>query len=864
MRKFATAEILDAVIARADTPLMRTAHRATFHYEPKHGMLYVRSRMISSRCNDNFDEFPADEIRAGWPTFIGKPVFVNHHNDDHRRNRGVIIDAVLHEDRTPDGRPDIWVEGLMEVDALTYPKLAKAIVAKEIDRTSMGVDVAFSVCAACGNKATTPMEYCAHIPGQKGKIFVSARSGQRTETLIRERCHGLRFFENSLLVEEPADPTAFTLGDVVLGPGLEHLSMKRTASRQLVAAPPSAGPIWMEPAPRTAALRFFAAGVCPSCESDDTIATTASNGFGECLSCEAAFTLEAAGPRYPDPGDHPFFQAHPVHHDHIVAHWNAATDDERASGKRWYPDAGLVAKALGTLHHGEHPAGNTHLAAGMIANYSPQTGWDDNKHNAARALHEGKGIGGKGSGIFASAKQADTANRLMAGEHHTDIMKTPKVSDFAHLVEHGGDADPNKPHVVIDRHALAVASQHPDSGERLPDDHYEKFPSSQRHYYGHVVDAYHRASAVISHQEGEHVPPHAVQATTWLARQRLNQTAERAIAQQDPSAPRVRLDQGREKARARATEKWNDFRTTHLPDLKDDPGSGYVARRGTRSRAGRRIRPADPGDQERVRALGYGEIKAPAQVDTLRDEACPVCGETEAWDGDKCMVCGFVAPPDKFQDPNVDMAKQVDLRAKDDGTLDAGDVPGLNADTNDVDGDGLDDNTGLPVDDEAAGAMDQQPMLVCPNCGFQVEGGEPTTVDTAQAQGLPNADSAGPSEGDLCPACGQALLEGQAQALDQGDTGDAEQMDPDDPDAPVDPDDPHAQAQADADVDGSEEPSDDDPDPDDGKNPFGAKGDDSDDDSEDDVDQDQDDDSDDEDDDDKDKKPKRLPNAFGT
>lgn len=160
MLKFASFQILSARTARTGHGLMKDAHRHEFQYDPKPGFLYVRSRAISSRCNDNFDEFPAEEIKKAYGTFVGKPVFVNHHNADHRRARGVIVSAVLHEDRNPDGSPDTWVEVLMEVDAVNFPKLAQAILAGEIDRTSMGTDVAYSVCSACGNKAVTPLDYC--------------------------------------------------------------------------------------------------------------------------------------------------------------------------------------------------------------------------------------------------------------------------------------------------------------------------------------------------------------------------------------------------------------------------------------------------------------------------------------------------------------------------------------------------------------------------------------------------------------------------------------------------------------------------------------------------------------------------------
>jgi len=118
--------------------LYKQAHRAVFEYEPQPGYIYVRSRAISSRANDNYDCFPAEEIKKAYLTFIGKPVFVNHHNEDHRQARGVIIDAALHEDHNSDGTPDTWAEVLMEVDAVKFPKLAQAILAGHVDRTSMG------------------------------------------------------------------------------------------------------------------------------------------------------------------------------------------------------------------------------------------------------------------------------------------------------------------------------------------------------------------------------------------------------------------------------------------------------------------------------------------------------------------------------------------------------------------------------------------------------------------------------------------------------------------------------------------------------------------------------------------------------
>lgn len=639
LKKFAIAgEVIgEPHLAHALSGLLKNAHRAVFDYTPKMGFLYVRSRMISSRCNDNFDEFPAEEIASGYLSFIGKPVFVNHHNDNHRRMRGVIIDAVLHKDANPDGSKDWWVEGLMEVDAIRFPKLAKAIVRGDIQRTSMGVDVKYSLCSICGRKATTPAEYCNHIPRSKGQTVwkAEASTGRRRGELVREICHGLSFFENSLLVEAPADPTAFFLGSVEMGPGLEHLSahtatlqvplprwphapaevpvgLQRHASRTINAPKPnhlkdrlsevslgkddkgffvythrarSDSRGTPEEIPQkdidfiasTGGLMLVQGSHCTACSGLNTVAHR-STGDSECIDCAhhwnprtAGLQVEAA-PKHQDPADHPFFQKNPVHHDNILAHWNAATDDEREQGRRWYADAHLVSKALGEKYLPDHPHGPANAAAGIVAAYSPQQGWAGNLHNAARVMHEGKGIGGPGSGMFASAHQKRTADKIIAGAHYDDVLGGPKIKDFAHLIEHGKDKDPEAPRTVVDRHALSVAT-----GKRMSTDDYGEFPKDNRHYYGHVVDQYNKAASRISEQEikagREPVAAHQVQAATWLTRQRFNQQAEEEHAKAGGDS---RLNRGRAKARTNAEDQWDNWRNENAPDIHGGPGTGYV------------------------------------------------------------------------------------------------------------------------------------------------------------------------------------------------------------------------------------------------------------------------------------------------
>jgi hypothetical protein len=146
---------------------------------------------------------------------------------------------------------------------------------------------------------------------------------------------------------------------------------------------------------------------------------------------------------------HPWFSTHPVSDGNIVWHWAQASLDEITRGMRWYADAHQVAREIA---HGD-----AHLGAGMIAIYSPQQQWRANLLLAARVLRDGIGLGGPGSGVFASAAQRRAADRLLAGQRYEDILTGPKIRDFAHLIEHGGDSDPAVPRVVIDRHALSVA-----------------------------------------------------------------------------------------------------------------------------------------------------------------------------------------------------------------------------------------------------------------------------------------------------------------------------------------------------------------------------------------------------------------------
>lgn len=256
--KFASLESTEVLDLKGSATQAKTASLdkvSDFEdYRTEDGFLYVRLRAISSRVNKNNDGWPSVELAGGpdnwkryasnaptgftleasadeqygYSTFLHKPVFVDHHNSDPGRARGVIVDAKLHvEDHrkaaldpyysaAPDNhKPPTWVELLVEVDAKSFPRLAKAIVEggkdsqRGIDGWSMGCNVEKTVCSICKNAATSPDDYCKHVRLKGAHFDTYDDMGRKTSRKAYEDCYGVQFFEISA-VFDPADETALS------------------------------------------------------------------------------------------------------------------------------------------------------------------------------------------------------------------------------------------------------------------------------------------------------------------------------------------------------------------------------------------------------------------------------------------------------------------------------------------------------------------------------------------------------------------------------------------------------------------------------------------------------------------------------
>ena len=730
------APVFERIMAQAGYTV---AHRAHFDYERRPGFIYVRSRAISSRTNDNYDEFPAEEIEKAYRTFIGKPVFVNHHNDDHRRSRGVIIDAALHKDANPDGSPDTWVEVLMEVDALKFPLLAEAVVRGDIARTSMGTNVEYSVCTACGNRAVTPADYCKHIPAMKGmKIRRTTASGGQEEVLIAERCYGLGFFENSLLVEDPADPTAYVLG--VDGDGVPRvagLSLAdtifpsreeqeiRTAMRheidkgmdtRIVASLEQAlasgkvvhravsamiGKDFLCGAPGNGVdLDSFITNEpvnCPACLARmKELGVTAAMNDAVCENCLCSYNYSRING---------------------TAVFHIPSNGQRGQGYRPAHDVTVQGTNDGDLWHFE----------------CPMCGYDNSQYTDADAYREL--LGSVTAGAF--ERHQIMGNELQVGDRLSPTGKTrvTKIHDY--------------------------------NGHRI--------------YQQKVRGSGAPSGGRVKHDE---------QMTVW--RPKTSSLVKQADDDQCPYCSGDSMPTGGGGWRCLDGDHvWHD----------DDPAAQAYHGDGPQR-----------GVLQPVPHQAINEVKAPAQVDTMRAERCPVCQDDEAFDGEKCGVCGYIQPPENFRDPDLTKAQEVDLRqdaleapdadgnmevdtdqlgdaapdapAAPDGTDGArtlqcdycGEDFGADAEDADPTDDVQDpnaadeasaDDPGTPQDEDSVAAPDDlsdlsdktdEDLGLAPEDEAVSDVSAPTVEADPGPHGAEDADQISVSKGDVCPVCGQGTI----------------------------------------------------------------------------------------------------------
>ncbi len=122
----------------------------------------------ADETNDNGDYFSKEELYDAVPTFVGVPLFTNHKNSDINEARGRVIHSWWDEENN-------GISIVARVDAAAYPQLARGIKEEYIIGTSMGCQVAHSLCSICHNYAETPDQYCEHIRERKTRHISSRK-----------------------------------------------------------------------------------------------------------------------------------------------------------------------------------------------------------------------------------------------------------------------------------------------------------------------------------------------------------------------------------------------------------------------------------------------------------------------------------------------------------------------------------------------------------------------------------------------------------------------------------------------------------------------------------------------------------------
>lgn len=191
--------------------------------------LFIPARANSSdRPNENMDGWKREELlrfdpiigRRIYSTYTLKPHFVNHNASRYQLARGVLLDA-HYNDANPftnderresikkatgrDFDNDEFVEVLIAVDTTKDPSLAEAYKNGSVYRFSMGCDVEATECSACGNVASTVLQFCPCVRAKHSRKAVKWADGSMRPAF--EWCVGTRFAELSA-VDDPADKDA--------------------------------------------------------------------------------------------------------------------------------------------------------------------------------------------------------------------------------------------------------------------------------------------------------------------------------------------------------------------------------------------------------------------------------------------------------------------------------------------------------------------------------------------------------------------------------------------------------------------------------------------------------------------------------
>lgn len=186
----------------------------------------------------------------------------------------------------------------------------------------------------------------------------------------------------------------------------------------------------------------------------------------------------------------------------ILRFFNEATPNEIREGLNWYNEAYQYCKELA-----ERFLLPVQVVAGIIAAYSPQTGWLENKRFTLSFLMNP-------SKRQKSLVQDEKARKIAGLNCENEIYNSLSINDAAFKTK-AFFLNILNPDIVtsvtIDRHAIAVCIQHPNKTESLSDD-YGKITKGQYQFF---------EKAYVIAAEKLDILPQQLQAITWTVYRRL-------------------------------------------------------------------------------------------------------------------------------------------------------------------------------------------------------------------------------------------------------------------------------------------------------------------------------------------------------
>lgn len=197
----------------------------------------------------------------------------------------------------------------------------------------------------------------------------------------------------------------------------------------------------------------------------------------------------------------------------IIRFYTNATREEQRSGLNWYLEANAYARELAARFNI-----SLQQSAGVIAAFSPQAGWLENKRYAVSfLLHPHVRL--------RSQVQIDKAKKILTLISEADIYAALSINGTAWKTKAFflNILNPDiQTEATIDRHAIAVCIQSPSNVNPLPQKHGCLKPTQYKFFQTCYIKAANKLGIL----------PQQLQAITWIVYRRLRELKEHGTATQ--------------------------------------------------------------------------------------------------------------------------------------------------------------------------------------------------------------------------------------------------------------------------------------------------------------------------------------------